>query len=485
MIEDIKKRLKRLDEYRWLIPVDFKKGMRVPGLVFADEALIDKAIQDGAFDQVANVAFFPGIVKYSLAMPDIHRGYGLPIGGVAPIEYNEGIISPGGVGSDINCGVRILRTDLTLKDVEGRLRDLVDTIYRNVPCGVGSTGKIRVRGQELERVLVEGSKWAIAQGYGWDEDIEHTEERGSLAGADPHALSSKALDRGYKQIGTLGAGNHFLEVQLVEEVFEQTIADALGIFKGQITVMIHTGSRGLGYQVCEDYVRVMLKAMPKYDIHLPDRELAACPINSPEGKRYYSAMASAANYAWANRQAITHWVRESFEQVFGRPAEKLGMNLIYDVAHNIGKIEYHEVNGKRMKLLIHRKGATRAFGPGHPALPEEYRSVGQPVIIPGDMGRASYLLVGTDGAMRESFGSTCHGAGRIMSRREAVRKTKNRSVEEELADKGIYVRAKGWKTLHEEIPEAYKDVSHVVDIVVGAGISKKIARMRPLGVVKG
>lgn len=485
MLNDIKGKIKRIDDYRWLIPVDFKSGMRVPGLIFADEQLLEKAIEDKAFEQVANVAFLPGIVKYSLAMPDIHWGYGLPIGGVAPVRVSDGVISPGGVGSDINCGVRLLKSNLTYNEFKSYLQKTIDTIYVNVPCGVGSTGKIRISGKEIDEVLIKGARWSVEHGYGLKEDLNHTEENGTLAGANPDALSKRARERGYEQIGTLGAGNHFLEIQVVDEIFDEAVAQKLGIFKGQITVMIHTGSRGLGYQVCEDYMASMVRVMQKYNINLPDRQLACAPINSPEGKEYLGAMAAAANYAWANRQAITHWVRESFERVLGRSAEELGLKLVYDVAHNIAKFEKHNVDGKEMELLIHRKGATRAFGPGHPVLPQEYRETGQPVIIPGDMGRASYLLVGTEGAMKESFGSTCHGAGRCMSRHEAIRKTHGRRIDEELMNKGIYVRARGRDTLCEEVPEAYKDVSHIVDIVAGAGISKKVARMKPLGVVKG
>lgn len=485
MVNEIKKKIKRLDNYRWLIPQDFKAGMRVPGLIFADEELLDKAIEDKAFEQVINVAFLPGIVKYSLAMPDIHWGYGLPIGGVAPVRVSDGVISPGGVGSDINCGVRLLRSELTEKELRPHLEHLIDKIYINVPCGVGSTGKIRISGKELDNVLIKGARWAIEHGYGWNEDIPRIEENGCMANANPDALSKRAKERGYEQIGTLGAGNHFLEIQVVEEIFDEKIAEKLGIFKGQITVMIHTGSRGLGYQVCEDYMASMVRVAQKYGISLPDRQLACAPINSPEGKEYLGAMAAAANYAWANREAITHWVRESFEQVFGSKADKLGLKLVYDVAHNIAKFEKHTVDNKELDLLIHRKGATRAFGPGHEVLPPEYKEIGQPVIIPGDMGRASYLLVGTEGAMKESFGSTCHGAGRCMSRAEAIRKTRGRRIDEELWEKGIYVKARGRDTLGEEVSEAYKDVTHIVNVVAGAGISAKIAKMRPLGVVKG
>lgn len=477
--------LERIDEYRWLIPTSYQRGMRVPGLIFADENLIRHIRMDQTPKQVANVAHLPGILRYSMAMPDIHWGYGLPIGGVAAVDLDGGVISPGGVGSDINCGVRLLRTDLVLKDVEDKIRKLIEGLFVNVPCGVGSRGKIRLSPQEERRVLVNGAGWAVKHGYGWSEDVDFTEERGRLEGADPETVSHRALERGKQQLGTLGSGNHFLEIQLVEDVYREQIANVLGIFPGQICMMIHSGSRGLGYQVCDDYLQVMDRAMMKYKIELPDRQLACAPLGSPEGEDYLAAMACAANYAWANRQCIMHWVRGTFEKVLGTSAEKLGMRLIYDVAHNIAKFEEHRVDREEKMVCVHRKGATRAFPPGHPALPEEYETIGQPVIIPGDMGTCSYVLVGAQRAMEEAFGSTCHGAGRVLSRHKAIKQTKGRAIHRELEDRGIIVRYRGKKTLREEVSEAYKNVTEVVEVVERAGISLKVAKLRPLGVVKG
>jgi len=436
-------------------------------------------------EQVMNVAHLPGIVKYSLAMPDIHWGYGFPIGGVAAMDTETGVISPGGVGYDINCGVRVLRSSLRLRDVQPRLDRLLAKIYENIPCGVGEKGKLRVSERELREVMVEGAKWMIKHGLGKPEDIERIEENGAIAGANPDKVSRRAIERGRPQLGTLGAGNHFLEIQVVEQIFDPSVAEVFGLEKGMVTVMIHTGSRGFGHQICDDYVRVMGSAMQRYGIRVPDRELACVPFKSTEGQSYFGAMAAAANFAWANRQAITHWVREAFAEVFGESPESLGLEVIYDVAHNIAKIEEHEVDGKKMKLIVHRKGATRAFAAGHPQIPQVYRDVGQPVLIPGDMGTASYILVGTEKAMQETFGSTCHGAGRVMSRHEAKRRIRGEEVERRLATKGIKVRAKSYKTLSEETPEAYKDIEAVVEAVHNAGISRKIARMRPIGVVKG
>ena len=477
--------LKRLDEYSFLLPKGFVPCMRVPGVIFATEKLLEHIIKDEAFRQVANAACLPGIVKYSLAMPDIHWGYGLPIGGVVAESVEKGVISPGGVGSDINCGVRLIKTSLTKKDIEGKIEQLVNLLYTNVPCGVGSEGKLRLSQKELREVLVGGSQWAVRNGFGWAEDIEFTEEKGKMDFADPENLSKRALERGLPQLGTLGAGNHFLEIQTVERVFDKNAAKILGLFEGQVTVMVHTGSRGLGFQVCEDYMKEFIPAMTRYGINLPDKQLACAPISSPEGKRYLGAMASAANYAWANRQMITHWVRESFERALETPAEKLDMHILYDVAHNIAKFETHIVDGKKMKLLVHRKGATRAFGPGSKEIPEKFQKAGQPVIIPGDMGTASYILVGTETAMQRSFGSTCHGAGRVMSRHAAIRKTKGKDIVSEMGKRGIYVRAKSRRTLAEEVPEAYKDIDEIVEAVCGANLSKKVARLVPLGVVKG
>ena len=475
--------LRKIDDYRYMIPKT--GGMRVPGLIYASPKLLHHIESERTPEQVMNVAHLPGIVKYSLAMPDIHWGYGFPIGGVAAMDTETGVISPGGVGYDINCGVRVLRSNLTLKDVQPRLDRLLAKIYENIPCGVGEKGKLRVSERELREVMVEGAKWMIKHGLGKPEDIERIEENGAIAGANPDKVSRRAIERGRPQLGTLGAGNHFLEIQVVEQIFDPSVAEVFGLEKGMVTVMIHTGSRGFGHQICDDYVRVMGSAMQRYGIRVPDRELACVPFKSTEGQSYFGAMAAAANFAWANRQAITHWVREAFAEVFGESPESLGLEVIYDVAHNIAKIEEHEVDGKKMKLIVHRKGATRAFAAGHPQIPQVYRDVGQPVLIPGDMGTASYILVGTEKAMQETFGSTCHGAGRVMSRHEAKRRIRGEEVERRLATKGIKVRAKSYKTLSEETPEAYKDIEAVVEAVHNAGISRKIARMRPIGVVKG
>ncbi len=477
--------LEKVDRYRYLIPRSYKPGMRTDGLIYADERILPKIREDRAGEQVANVAFLPGIVGYSLAMPDIHWGYGFAIGGVAAFKIDEGVISPGGVGYDINCGVRLLRTDLEYKDIEHRIEDLVQALFDYVPSGVGSTGKIKISDREVRNVLVKGARWALENGYGWDEDLNRIEESGAIDGADPAMVSARALERGRPQLGTLGAGNHFLEIQMVEEIYDPLIARELGIFVNQITVMIHTGSRGLGYQVCDDHVKILGRVTKKYDINIPDRQLACAPIQSPEGKAYFAAMACAANYAWANRQAIMHWVREAFEKILRKSSRSLGMEIVYDVAHNIAKFEEHEVDGQRLKVCVHRKGATRAFGFGHPQIPEEFRNIGQPVLIPGDMGTNSYLLIGTDRAMKETFGSTCHGAGRLLSRTQALNRTKGRIISKELKARGIIVLSASDETLHEEVPEAYKDVNVVVDICHNAGISKKVARMRPLGVVKG
>ena len=476
----------RIDEYRWRIPRKYKPEMRTDGIVYTSGEMMREIKSDNSLEQVANVACLPGIVGSSLAMPDIHYGYGFPIGGVAATDLAEGVVSPGGVGYDINCGVRLLRTDLTRQEVEPRIQDIVNQIFTDVPSGVGSKGKVRINAQELGRVLVDGSQWAVKQGMGWPEDPEHIEDGGKIEGADPGALTPRAIERGRPQLGTLGAGNHFLEVQAVEEIHDEEVARALGITEvGQITVMIHTGSRGLGYQVCDDSLKDMQRAVQKYGIQLPDRQLACAPVESPEGRKYLSGMAAAANYAWANRQCITHWTREAFERIFDASAHKLGMEIIYDVAHNVAKIEEHEVDGARKRLCIHRKGATRAFGPGHPILTPLHRQTGQPVIVPGDMGTASYLMVGTERAMSETWGSTCHGAGRVMSRHGAIRAAQGRDIRQELAQKGVYVRAASPKVLAEEMPEAYKDVDQVVQVCHGAGISKLVAKLKPIGVMKG
>lgn len=479
-------KLVKIDNVTWRIPKDSKAGMRVDGIIFANDALIDDILRDNALEQVANVAALPGIVKNSIAMPDIHWGYGFPIGGVAAMSYSDGVISPGGVGYDINCGVRMIRTDVDIDEISGIVYDLVAAMFAEVPSGLGSKGRMYLNESDLMKVMNKGGKWAVSQGYGWDEDIDATEENGFLDIADPDAVSEKAIKRGLSQVGTLGSGNHFLEIQSVEEIYEPDAAEAFGINRvGQITLMIHSGSRGLGYQICDDYLAVMQKAMRKYDIPVPDKQLACAPITSPEGQQYLAAMACAANYAWANRQAMAHWTRDVFSYVLKRSPRDLGMRQVYDVAHNIAKIEEHNVNGKNMKVVVHRKGATRAFGPHGTHIPKAYRSIGQPVIVPGDMGRYSYLMVGTDDAMRLSFGSSCHGAGRVLSRKAAMSASKGADIRRELEEKGIVVMAANKGTLAEEASDAYKDVSHVVQTVHDAGIARKVAKMRPVGVIKG
>jgi len=476
--------LRQIDDYRWEIPREGK--MRTRGLIFCSREMLPDVQGDQSLQQVANVATLPGIVGPSLAMPDIHWGYGFAIGGVAAFNLDQGIISPGGVGYDINCGVRLLRTKLHRDQVQPRMEELVNILFGNIPSGVGSRRKdMKLTAANLKKVLRDGCRWAVQEGYGSAADLEHIEAGGRIDGADPDMVSQFAMDRGKDQLGTLGSGNHFVEVGQVVEIYDAKIAAALGLFKDQVTVIVHTGSRGLGHQVCDDYIKVMLKASAKYGIELPDRQLCCAPLGSPEGRQYLAAMSAAANFAFANRQMITHWVRESFEQIFQIGPRDLGMELVYDVAHNIAKIETHTVDGKSQKLCIHRKGATRAFPPGHPEVPEAYRETGQPVLIPGDMGRYSFVLVGTQQALTETFGSTCHGAGRRMSRHAAQKLAKGRSIVRELAERGIIVRGAGRATIDEEISEAYKDVQAVVDICHGAGIAKKVAKLKPLGVMKG
>jgi len=476
--------LRQIDDYRWEIPREGK--MRTRGLIFCSREMLPDVQGDQSLQQVANVATLPGIVGPSLAMPDIHWGYGFAIGGVAAFNLDQGIISPGGVGYDINCGVRLLRTKLHRDQVQPRMEELVNILFGNIPSGVGSRRKdLKLTAANLKKVLIDGCRWAVREGYGAAADLEHIEAGGRIDGADPDMVSQFAMDRGKDQLGTLGSGNHFVEVGQVLEIYDKKIAAALGLFQDQVTVIVHTGSRGLGHQVCDDYIKVMLKASAKYGIELPDRQLCCAPLGSPEGRQYLAAMSAAANFAFANRQMVTHWVRESFEQVFQMGPRDLGMELVYDVAHNIAKIETHTVDGKSQKLCIHRKGATRAFPPGHPEVPAAYRETGQPVLIPGDMGRYSFVLVGTQQALTETFGSTCHGAGRRMSRHAAQKVAKGRAIVRELAARGIIVRGAGRATIDEEISEAYKDVQGVVDICHGAGIAKKVAKLKPLGVMKG
>jgi tRNA-splicing ligase RtcB len=478
--------LEEVDEYRWRIPQSYKTGMRVPGLIYASRDMLETILEEQAPEQVANVAFLPGIVGYSLAMPDIHWGYGFPIGEVAAMGMKDGVVSPGGVGFDINCGVRLLRTNLTEEEVCPKTKQLVDALYEAVPSGLGSKGKIRLRPGEIDEALAKGSRWAVEHGYGRHEDLESTEERGETAGADPAKVSARAKERGIPQLGTLGSGNHFLEVALVNHIYEAEAAKAMGIDQvGQVMLLIHSGSRGLGHQTTDDYIKEMISAMKRYGIELPDRQLACAPLDSPEGQAYLSAMRCAANYAWANRQCIMHWVREAFCDVLDKCEEDAGLELIYDVAHNVAKIEEHEVNGHKEMLCVHRKGAIRAFPPGHPDVPAKYSKIGQPVLIPGDMGRVSYLLVGTELAMKETFGSTCHGADRVKSRAAAKRMLKGGDVLKALESRGITIRAGSLPGLAEEASEAYKDVTSVVGVAHNTGISKIVARTRPIGVIKG
>jgi tRNA-splicing ligase RtcB (3'-phosphate/5'-hydroxy nucleic acid ligase) len=478
--------LERIDEYRWRIPKSYMQGMRVDGIIYASDKLIKGIENDNALQQVANVAMLPGIVKCSLAMPDIHWGYGFSIGGVAATDIQEeGVISPGGVGFDINCGVRLLKTDLFEKDIRPKLKDIVCGMYRDVPSGVGSKGAIKVTAKEEEKILLRGAGWALSQGYATESDIECTEEKGSMKGANPDAVSERAYERGRQQSGTLGSGNHFIEVQAVDEIYDEKAASIFDLSKGQVVIMIHSGSRGLGYQICEDYSRKMVHVLSRYNIAVPDRQLACAPFNSEEAKMYFGAMKCAANYAWNNRQCIMHLVRLVFEKIFQQSFNSLGMTLIYDVAHNIAKLERHKIDGKEKALCVHRKGATRAFGPGSPDLPKAYSDIGQPVIIPGDMGTHSYLMLGTQIAVDETFATTCHGAGRALSRKAASQNYTASQITQQLKEKGIEIMASGKATIAEEAPGAYKNIDDVISVVNGAGISKKVCRMRPLGVIKG
>ncbi|MBW1974489.1 MAG: RtcB family protein [Deltaproteobacteria bacterium] len=481
----MKVKFERIDEWRWKIP---REGpMRTDGLIFASEEIIDLVMKDQSGQQVANVAALPGIVGYSMAMPDIHWGYGFPIGGVAAFDVETGVISPGGVGYDINCGVRLMTTRISREDVSDEdVKNLVDALFRNVPSGVGSSRKdFSLTQKELRQVLAEGARWAVRKGFGTEADLECIEEGGCIPWAEPEAVSSKALERGKAQLGTLGSGNHFIEIGFVEEIYDEKTAQIFGLFPGQMTVFVHTGSRGLGHQVCDDFITLLLKTSEKYKIPLPDKQLCCAPISSPEGKRYLGAMGAAANFAFANRQMISHWVRETFEKYFKDTSDNLKIRLLYDIAHNIAKIEKHTYQNKEITVCVHRKGATRSFGPNRPEVPETYRQVGQPVLIPGDMGRYSYILVGTEQAMSETFGSTCHGAGRLLSRHQAIKAAKGRSIVQELASQGVYVKGASKGTIREEMPQAYKDVSIVVDVVHNAGISRKVARLKPVGVMKG
>jgi tRNA-splicing ligase RtcB len=460
--------------------------MNADGIIFADETLLARIREDKCLDQVANVACLPGIIGYSIAMPDIHWGYGFPIGGVAGFDLDEGVISPGGVGYDINCGVRLLSTSLQVDEVRARVPSFVPALFRNIPTGVGKSRKdLKLDRGEAARMATRGARWAVERGFGSSEDLAHIEEGGCLEGGDFDLVSDRAFERGRDQVGTIGSGNHFVEVGYVDELYEPELGERIGLYPGGLTVIIHTGSRGFGYQICEDYLRTMQKASDKYGIYLPDRQLCCAPFKSDEGRRYLAAMKCGANFAFANRQVITHWVRETIEQEWGLTPREHGVRVVYDVCHNIAKVETHVFDGAQRKVCVHRKGATRAFPAGHPEVPEAYRDVGQPVLVPGDMGRYSYVLVGNPQSPDFAFASSCHGAGRLLSRKAAVKATRDRHIIKELASKGITVAAASRATVDEEFPDAYKDVAEVVDVVHRANLAIKVARLRPVGVIKG
>lgn len=478
--------LRQIDPFRWSIPISYNAEMRVPGMVYADDELLQHIIDDNALHQVANVATLPGIVGHSLAMPDIHWGYGFPVGGVAATDADGGVVSPGGIGFDINCGVRLLATELVRDQVRGQVDRLADALFHALPSGVGGAGMRDLSISEMREVMVRGSAWAVEQGYGREEDLEVTEENGCLAGADPDKVSHTALQRGMKQLGSLGSGNHFAEVQAVEHIYDKEVAEALGIGQlGQIVVTIHCGSRGFGHQIAEDYIKLAESKQAAYGFHLVDRQLACLPLQSDEGKAYLAAMACGANFAWANRQLLMHGVRQAFSSVFGRKARAKEMPLVYDVCHNIAKMEEYEIDGQKRRVCVHRKGATRAFPPQHPALPEKYRAVGQPVLIPGDMGRYSFVLVGAPGSMEQSFGSCCHGAGRRQSRTAAKKSISPRDLLDKLEARGVTIRVHSKNLLTEEAPTAYKDAQQVVNVVHNAGLAQLVARLKPVIVIKG
>jgi tRNA-splicing ligase RtcB len=476
-------KLERIDDNRWLLPQT--GGMKVPGIIYANEKIYSLLKNNESTRQVANVAHLPGIVNYSLAMPDVHWGYGFPIGGVAAFDLEGGIVSPGGVGYDINCGCRLLATNLTLDDVRDRLSNLTTALYQQIPSGVGSTGAVKLSVKDQKKVLEDGARWAVKAGFGAPQDLETTEDGGAMEGADPEQVSARAMERGKQQLGTLGSGNHFLEIEVVQEIFDETAALVFGLRKGQINIMIHSGSRGLGYQICDDYLALMVKHAQKTGIDLPDRQLACSYLDSQRGRNYLAAMACGANYAWANRQLLMHQTQQVFEEALHLAPRELGMRLVYDVCHNIAKIETFNIQEKMKKLCVHRKGATRAFPAGHDDVPEQYRNVGQPVLIPGDMGSGSYVLVGRKKAMQETFGSACHGAGRVMSRTQATKISQGRSIVRELADQGVLVMAASKGTLREEIPQAYKNVNDVVQVMHDTGIATKVARLKSIACIKG
>ena len=480
-----KQDFKRVDDTLWEIPQSFREDMRVPARIYADDELLEAALGEKSVEQLVNTATLPGTVEYVLAMPDIHQGYGFPIGGVAATRLPHGVISPGGVGYDINCGVRVMGTHIMREEIAPHIGALATALYYNCPSGVGEKGSVKVSDDEFDELCVTGSRWTLKRGYARSEDLARTEESGCLAGADPDKVSKRARERGRPQVGTLGAGNHFIEVDEVTQIYDDIAARAMGLFVGQVAVQIHCGSRGFGHQICTDYVDEFQSAIKKYDIKLPDRELVCAPFNSPEGQNYFAAMACAANYAFANRQVLLYHIRRSFEQILAGKVSDWDIFQVYDIAHNMAKVETHEIEGERIKLCVHRKGATRAFGPGFEGLPPEYRDIGQPVLVPGSMGTASFVLVGTPGSMAQTFGSTCHGAGRVMSRAQAKRQVRGEKLRGELEHRGIAVRSGSLPGLAEEAPTAYKDVDRVVAVVHRAGIARKVARLEPMAVIKG
>ena len=480
----IKDEIKKIKDNVYEIPGSYNKKMRASGRLYIDDESFE-ALEEGAVQQIVNVACLPGVYRYSIAMPDIHFGYGFPIGGVAAFNMRNGIVSPGGVGFDINCGVRLIKSNLSLEDIQDHLDELVDALFKNVPSGVGSKGKVKLSPEDINNVLDYGAEWAVENGYGWDEDLEVLEENGRIKAADSSKVSDKAKKRGVPQLGSLGSGNHFLEIQVVDEIYNEEVAKVYGLEKGMIVVMVHTGSRGCGHQVCSDYLRLMDKAYKTYKIDIADRQLACAPLDSKEAQNYLKAMYAAANYAWANRQMITHWIRESFEEVLGKSARDMDMQIIYDVAHNIAKEETHDFKGNDIEVLVHRKGATRAFGPGREEVPLKYREVGQPVLIPGTMGTASYVLHGTQTAMEETFGSTAHGAGRILSRSQAKKDYNPEDIVNNMESNGIKVKATSKNVIAEEAPGAYKDVDSVVRVSDSTGIAKLVCKVKPLAVTKG
>ena len=477
--------LKKTSEYEWEIPVSYREDMRVPVRLFVSRSLLEEATRDKSLDQAVNATTLPGLVGYVTVMPDMHQGYGFPIGGVAATRYPEGVISPGAIGYDINCGVRLLGSQISAKEASPHLEDLASALNHYCPSGVGTSGALRLKPDELDKVCVEGAHWAKKNGYATEMDLLRTEETGRLVGANPEKISKRARQRGLPQLGTVGAGNHFVEIDMVEEIFDIQAARAMGLVEGNLALQIHCGSRGFGHQICTDYVRSLQNAVKKYDIQLPDRELVCAPLDTPEGQDYLAAMRCAANYAFANRQLLAHWARQAFEDVLAGKIKNWHLHQVYDIAHNMGKIENHRVDGEEIKVCVHRKGATRAFGPGFEGLPDEYKRIGQPVLVPGSMGTSSWVLVGTEQSMERSFGSSCHGAGRTMSRSQAKKTIWGEDLRKELEQRGIHIRAGSLPGLAEEAPAAYKNVDEVVETVSGAGIARKVARLVPLAVIKG